>query len=81
MCPLQPLGCGPSLILVNNQTRRQSKPAHLGLSGSGGSVTRGRKPGRQDRRTALHLAAEKGHLEVVRCLLQCGANVSAVNQV
>jgi ankyrin repeat protein len=35
----------------------------------------------QDRRTALHLAAEKGHLEVVRCLLQNGGDVAAVNQV
>ncbi len=35
----------------------------------------------QDGFTGLYLASEKGHLEVVRLLLDKGANVDAANQV
>ena len=31
--------------------------------------------------TALHLACRNGHLEVVKCLLTNGANLSATNKV
>ena len=31
--------------------------------------------------TALHLAVDKGHLDIVRLLLEKGANIKAVNNV
>ncbi len=38
-------------------------------------------PAQQYSRTALHIATEKGHLEVVRLLLEYGANKEIINFV
>ena len=35
----------------------------------------------QDGYTALMLAASKGHVNVVQCLVEAGANLEAVNNV